>query len=300
MTIVRFLRVAALGVAVAISGCASSLEELTPFPCPADQRCPDGMGCVPDVGCVSARQLHSYTPFRCLDGDTCPFGLTCSPGIGCIVAEEQTAPDGGATNSDAGAGNPSQDGGPSQNPDAGVLQKCGEPGVSAHDSCELGEFCCGEDRDGDGKADDCTNSAGIPVATVGQCYQAPSPPWCKGCGSNQECIGGGAPTHAVYPNICVDLGSGPTCVYACKSNAQCPVGFSCSDLKIQCQNDPTLCGDSARCQASGQVDTRGNPIKYCSCSTPDTKGGECPNATCGQEKKCVYTRGCVPGPQNCQ
>ncbi|MFN7133632.1 MAG: hypothetical protein ACK4N5_16265, partial [Myxococcales bacterium] len=63
-----------------------------------------------------------------------------------------------------------------------VEQTCVEQG-GAENACNFGEFCCGEDRNGNGNPNDdpCTNSAGVVIGQQGKCYKAPNPPWCKSC-----------------------------------------------------------------------------------------------------------------------
>lgn len=175
-----------------------------------------------------------------------------------------------------------------------VEQTCVEQGGAAN-ACGYGEFCCGDDRDGDGTPDPCVNAVGTVVGQPGKCYTAPNPPWCRPCQSDDECVGG-TPAHPSYKNKCVE----GLCVYACTNLNQCPRGFACDDVSFTCNNDPSVCGDPNRCQNTGRVDQDGNPIMMCKCSEPGVVGAECPNAVCGASNWCVITRGCVPGANVCQ
>jgi hypothetical protein len=183
-----------------------------------------------------------------------------------------------------------------------VEQNCIEQG-GAELACGWHQFCCGDDRNGNGRADDpCTNEVGIELATEGQCYAAPNPPWCRGCESDADCEEGAPTSSALDRHLCVQ----GQCVYACALLTECPRGYGCDDLRVGCNEDPSVCGDPSRCADSGMVDMEGNPIKYCSCTNPGVRGGECPGTGSSASRCddagswCIWTRGCVPGPNNCQ
>ena len=91
----------ALGAVLLAVGCAKELNELTPFPCAADQQCPDGLACVPGTGCTPATvdaPCDSTTNCAaagpevscenglcsqvCQDGKGCPDGRLCSSAVG--------------------------------------------------------------------------------------------------------------------------------------------------------------------------------------------------------------------------
>jgi hypothetical protein len=171
--------------------------------------------------------------------------------------------------------------------------------------CGYDSFCCGEDRNGNGTIDDdpCTNAAGIALASYGQCYQAPRPPWCGTCETDADCVGNGAPTSTKDPNLCLDLGNGPTCFYACELRTQCPVGYNCTTLDVYCtlDEDPGVCGNASRCVQTG-VDGEGNAIAKCTCTSAGAVGGECPGTTrCDDAGRfCVISQGCLPGKNVCQ
>ncbi len=80
----------ALACAMALAGCASPVEDLTPFPCADDGNCPAGLACIPGVGCTKARlDAACQASTRCEDaagGASCTTGicsLSCQDGAGC-------------------------------------------------------------------------------------------------------------------------------------------------------------------------------------------------------------------------
>jgi hypothetical protein len=182
-------------------------------------------------------------------------------------------------------------------------QNCVEQG-GGENACDFDQFCCGEDRNGNGKTDDdpCTNDASISLAKVGQCYKAPRPPWCKACTKDDECKGGGAPVSPKDPGKCLDFGPGGACIYGCTLRTQCPRGYECGEIPVDCSQDPKTCGDVSRCYDSGRKDQKGNPIKWCKCTTAGAVGGECPtNTRCNNSgTTCIITQGCLPGPRVCK
>jgi hypothetical protein len=101
-------------VLLALMGCAVDLRELGPFPCAADSRCPDGLACLPEVGCAPARLdvacdettdcstaatgarcVQGMCALACQDGKGCPTGRVCSVLTGSGVCLQQcTSPSG--------------------------------------------------------------------------------------------------------------------------------------------------------------------------------------------------------------
>lgn len=187
-------------------------------------------------------------------------------------------------------------------------------------ACSFDEFCCGDDRDGDGNPDPCVDSKGKQIGEYGKCYQAPTPPWCLGCDSVSKCPTSGVPTSKYDVTLCGDLGAGPMCLYPCTmelegrpvpSATQCPRGYACSSFRVGCDlTDSKSCGPQGTCKDSGQKDKDGNPIAYCKCSKKTVKGGECPpmpnglgigDTRCDDRGEwCIFSTVCEPRASNCQ
>lgn len=93
--------VGALLALLTLSGCAVELDELSPFPCARDQHCPEGLACVPGVGCAPAQldvacdNTTDCSPAAsgalctqgicttvCSNGKGCPSGRVCSTSTG--------------------------------------------------------------------------------------------------------------------------------------------------------------------------------------------------------------------------
>ena len=92
-TALLVLMVSALG----LPGCLRTLDELTPFPCAKDQSCPDGLVCMPGIGCTEVQLDAPCSPAtdcsaagegvvcelglceqRCAADRSCPEGRVCS------------------------------------------------------------------------------------------------------------------------------------------------------------------------------------------------------------------------------
>ena len=185
-----------------------------------------------------------------------------------------------------------------------VKQNCVEQGGAELADCLADQFCCGEDRNGNGDwADDlCTNPAGITLAEYGECFTAPRPPWCASCQSNDDCNGNGAPGSSLFPSLCLDFGNGPICIYGCEKLQECPKGMTCTTLTVSCTpgEDPGTCGNVDRCVQTGVDPMTGEPVGKCTCTVPGQVGGECPGETLCFNTSCIYTQGCVPKEHNCQ
>jgi len=205
-------------------------------------------------------------------------------------------------------------------PGACLEKNCVEMG-GAQNYCAFGQFCCGEDRDKDTKADPCVDATGKTIAQVGKCYDNPNPPWCQACEAHADCTKNGAPASTKDFNLCIAFGAdkngadrGNSCMYACATAAECPKGFLCNDIPVDCSADPATCGDATRCYDTGKKDGDGNPIKWCKCTSAGQRGGECPildpgdpsgpvsrcmNASGTLQLHCIWTRGCYPNPMVC-
>lgn len=88
--------------------------------------------------------------------------------------------------------------------DAGVnycrLLSCAEQGGAAI-ACDNGEYCCGEDKDGDGNADPCPSVSMKPD----KCYPMPKPPFCTACMTAADC-------NAAVPSFgCTNGSKSPSC-----------------------------------------------------------------------------------------
>ncbi|HEY3449694.1 MAG TPA: hypothetical protein VGK67_25290 [Myxococcales bacterium] len=207
-------------------------------------------------------------------------------------------------------------------PGACVEQTCAEQG-GTQQFCRWNEICCGEDHDGnpDTPPEPCTDSTGAVIGQPGKCYRAPNPPWCAPCDPADvlSCTKATFPTSAKDPNLCIAFGPdgagtdrGNSCMFACESSSQCPKGFNCKDIELTCNADPSVCGDPARCQDSGEKDGEGKPIMWCRCTTAGDQA-ECPalldaskptgpHARCSDDAypsnrpwlHCIWTHGCLP------
>jgi hypothetical protein len=94
-------------------------------------------------------------------------------------------------------------------PDGGMnvcrIQSCVEQG-GAGNACSTGEFCCGEDKNGDGQPDPCPPRS--EQNEVG-CYRAPEPPFCQMCRNDQEC--NMKPLPAWLTSQCTNGSKSPSC-----------------------------------------------------------------------------------------
>ncbi|MHB8872599.1 MAG: hypothetical protein ACYC8T_02830 [Myxococcaceae bacterium] len=99
-----------------------------------------------------------------------------------------------------------------------VLKTCVEMG-GARMACARGEYCCGEDKNGDSLADPCPPAN---QRDLNGCYTAPSPPFCFECQSSADCMsytppawlgtcanGSKSPACSPLPNLCVNAGKRP-------------------------------------------------------------------------------------------
>lgn len=87
------------------------------------------------------------------------------------------------------------------------LLTCVEQG-GAIIACRQGQYCCGEDKDGDGQADPCPDPA---QRGPDNCYDAPVPPFCSTCQSQQDCQNLQLPAYLTGNGACVNGSKSPNC-----------------------------------------------------------------------------------------
>lgn len=158
------------------------------------------------------------------------------------------------------------------------LQTCAEQG-GARIACHRGQYCCGEDKNGDGAADPCP-----PASELGpdNCYDAPVPPFCTTCENSDDCAavalpawmtGAGActngsksPSCSTLPMLCMNAGSRPDGtegVNVCapstyndntpdsfgvgKALRGCPAGYSAVGVRPQVVQGDAYCNTNADC-----------------------------------------------------
>lgn len=159
-----------------------------------------------------------------------------------------------------------------------VLKTCAELG-GARIACRRGQYCCGEDKNGDGVADPCPPAAQL---EPNKCYDAPKPPFCTPCEKHEDCTnytppayltGAGAcangsksPSCSPLPNLCVyagDRGMGVEGIFVCapstfndttkdsfhvgKDFKGCPPGYSPVGIKPKLVEGDNYCETNADC-----------------------------------------------------
>lgn len=87
------------------------------------------------------------------------------------------------------------------------LMSCVEQGGAAI-ACSQGEYCCGEDKNGDGQADPCPPSD---QRNAAGCYHAPVPPFCTTCESQEDCQNPSLPSWLSGANACANGATNPAC-----------------------------------------------------------------------------------------
>ena len=87
------------------------------------------------------------------------------------------------------------------------LQTCVEQGGAAI-ACARGQYCCGEDKNGDGNADPCPPSS---QRGPDDCYDAPRPPYCTTCESNADCLNVQVPAYLTGTGACANGSKSPSC-----------------------------------------------------------------------------------------
>ncbi|MBK7861726.1 MAG: hypothetical protein IPJ65_24545 [Archangiaceae bacterium] len=164
--------------------------------------------------------------------------------------------------------------------DAGicVLKTCVEQG-GASIACNTGEYCCGEDKNGDDAGDPCPPPG---ERDPSGCYKAPKPPFCTSCMSNDDCKslqapswqtncppGVVSPSCSPYPILCYPFQDQATmrqvnvCAPATYNDSRrdsfgrgrdtkgCPAGFSAFYQRIKFVNGDDNCTSDAQCQLGG-------------------------------------------------
>lgn len=197
--------------------------------------------------------------------------------------------------------------------DAGVpfcrLQTCAELG-GASVACSQGEYCCGEDKDGDGNADPCPPANQL---QPNNCYTAPKPPFCTPCESPDDCKnltvpswfgctnGSKSPNCSPYPMLCfqVDDTTGvcapPTFNDSTRDsngvgrdNKGCPANYPPLYYRIRFTmgGDPNNCNTDADCNVGTDA---GRCAPDPTLSLPD--GGHPRSCLCtvGQPNQCPNT-----------
>ncbi len=86
-------------------------------------------------------------------------------------------------------------------------QTCVEQG-GAGNACSTGEYCCGEDKNSDGRPDPCP-----PLSEQNDvgCYRAPEPPFCSTCMSDQDCNNLPLPAWLTGTGACANGSLSPSC-----------------------------------------------------------------------------------------
>ncbi|MBX7102068.1 MAG: hypothetical protein K1X89_30415 [Myxococcaceae bacterium] len=87
------------------------------------------------------------------------------------------------------------------------LLTCAEQGGAAI-ACSRGQYCCGEDKDGDGKADPCPPKSEQDQAG---CYMRPAPPFCQMCMSDEDCKNIQLPAYLSGSTACANGSRSPSC-----------------------------------------------------------------------------------------
>jgi hypothetical protein len=210
--------------------------------CPPGQACQFngqcGAPCSADTDCASYAASYPGKKFRCEEGscriDGCVIDGECPfPGY-CDTDKNECILDKCRTNKDCSSGklcvDPGFLGAPTQDSCTTPPCECRqEPCTNkgAFIACNRFQYCCGEDT-----ARACPSG----VAT-GQCYKAPSPPFCVECDPNAQ---DACPTAQGFDGRCYQLQDqqqqpiGNFCGVGCTENKDCPAGMACK--KGQDQN----------------------------------------------------------------
>jgi hypothetical protein len=163
-----------------------------------------------------------------------------------------------------------------------ILKTCVEQGGAAI-ACNRGEYCCGEDKNGDDAGDPCPPKS---EQDLSGCYKAPEPPFCTPCMSNDDCKslnvqgwllsepdhctnGSLSPSCSPYPILCYPFQDPATmrqvniCAPATFNDPRrdatgrgrdtkgCPSGFSAFYQRIKFVNGDDNCSSDAQCQMGG-------------------------------------------------
>ncbi len=136
--------------------------------------------------------------------------------------------------------------------DCGAFERCDEnvcvaQGCRGKDSsCNLGEFCCGQELFSD--ASTCPDDV-----ADGACFLAPEP-WCMRCDTDDDCASAERFGFAAYcfelrrqnPDTGQDESLGKFCSTGCRDNDDCPRGIGCMSLPTPDEGTTQGCLD-ARC-----------------------------------------------------
>jgi hypothetical protein len=195
------------------------------------------------------------------------------------------------------------------------LLSCAEQGGAAI-ACARSQYCCGDDKNGDGMADVCPPNN---LLQTDKCYDLPKPPFCTTCMSDDDCKnpqlpgwlnnacmnGSKSPNCSPLPSVCIELPNpdGMTTIKVCapstyndptrdaqgrgKDTKGCPSGYSARPIYAEPNgNDDGYCNadsdcnlgtDAGRCVRSYQVRLPdGGNGKVCGCNV-GSMVQQCPN-----------------------
>jgi hypothetical protein len=185
-----------------------------------------------------------------------------------------------------------------------VQQTCLELG-GARIACNAGQYCCGEDKDGDGLPDPCPSTGLL----SNQCYRAPEPPFCTTCQTHADCQQYPNPSGSPLPALCIGAGPRPgggAAVNICapatwndftlddsgvpRAALGCPAKYAPTAVRVQCTT-PSDCGPSGMCEEDLSSPLPGGGYaSYCMClGTGDGSSvSNCPNDPAGVVSVCRY------------
>ena len=248
-------------------------------PCESDEQCQTLMGGDQRYVCKGEKVAGGESgkrcrPAGCMDDWECPEPVPGALELGYCDRNTFSCKNDCRTGTDPVTGQPFDDciTGYKCAPGAGgvnrcVQQTCVELG-GARVACNAGQYCCGEDKDSDGLADPCPTS-GI---ETNLCYDAPRPPFCTTCQSNDDCIQYANPSGSQLPPFCIYGGDRPgggqgsgvnVCAMATyndfttdafgvpKAFKGCPAKYSAQQIKVDCTSnaecDPAGAPGTGRC-----------------------------------------------------
>ena len=186
------------------------------------------------------------------------------------------------------------------------LQTCVEQG-GAIIACRQGQYCCGEDKDNDGHPDPCPPTSQLDPSN---CYDAPVPPFCTTCMSNDDCQNVQLPAYLTGTGACPNGSKSPSCSplpYVCAQ-----VTMNTSVCAVPTWNDGSSVGNTTRAamgcpnnyppvifrpQVANSMDDYCNTDSDCNLGTD---AGRCasdnsaPLPDGGHRKACLCTVG-IPG-----
>lgn len=158
-------------------------------------------------------------------------------------------------------------------------QTCLEQG-GAGVACSTGEYCCGEDKDGDGQADPCPPPS--EQNDVG-CYRAPEPPFCQTCMSDSECLNKPVPAW-LLTRRCPNGSPSPSCS---PLPMKCVQGIRTMGGTVNVCAPSTLNDFSAAMMGSGRTKAdRGCPVNYEETAIRIRRGGGDGPDSCQTDQDC--------------